>query len=56
MNELIQFFKNMVSVPDEFVSFDAKEFEGYDKYDKDNPNRFEVRYDSNKKRIWIKEK
>jgi hypothetical protein len=56
MNTLIEFFKKAFGMKDEFVSFDAKEFEGYDKYDKDNPNRFEVRYNSNKERIWIKEK
>ena len=56
MNNLIERFKEALGIKDEFVSFDAKEFEEYDKYDKDNPNRFEVRYDSNKKRIWIKEK
>jgi hypothetical protein len=56
MKKLIEFFKEALGIQDEFVSFDAKEFEGYDKYDKDNPNRFEVRYNSNKERIWIKEK
>lgn len=40
---------------DEFVSFSDGAFSEYEEYNRRNPNRFEVRYDSNLNRKWHKE-
>jgi hypothetical protein len=39
----------------EFVKFEESLFSYYDSYNKSNPNRFEVRYDQNMRRKWVKE-
>jgi 23S rRNA maturation-related 3'-5' exoribonuclease YhaM len=38
----------------EFVKFEESTFSHYDSYNKSNPNRFEVRYDQNMRRKWVK--
>ena len=39
----------------EFVTFPEGAFSEYEEYHRRNPNRFEVRYDSNLNRKWHKE-
>ena len=51
LNTLAAFLREF-SGQNDFVEFDASEFSEYDKYDKENPNRFIVEYDENLNRIW----